>query len=152
MNMHGCFIVFGTEREPEVHLLGDGRLQQFQDRCRVSLSAPDSARAQARVYEMTFGQGAEVAFPCWILKATKYLATKYTGPHQERVRELAKRITAGVTYGPDEKPWPKGPTDGGTPDRIPQRPKPIRPDGGARISRDEIRAERHIRAIEGAQV
>jgi hypothetical protein len=145
MNMYGCFIVFGAERAPEVHVLGAAQLQQFQDRCRATLSAPDSARAQLHVYAMTFGEGAEVAFPCWILKSTKFLATKYTGPHQDRVRELAKAITAGVPYGPDEKPWPTDPTDGGAADRIPAQPKPVRPQGGAR-------AERQVRVMEGAQV
>lgn len=154
MNIYGCFIVFGTERAPEVRLLSETRIEYFWERCRLAESVTkDPHEARARVYHETFGAGAEVAIPCWILKATKLLATKYEGPHQERVRELAKRITCGLPYGPEEKPWPKGDgKDGGTKERVAPKPKPIRPNGGARITPAEIRAERQIRAIEGAQV
>lgn len=155
MNIYGCFLVFGREREPEVRLLNDNRIEYFRERCRLAATvAKDPETARMEVYRQIFGPGAEAAIPCWIFEATKLLAEKYEGPHQERVRALAKAITCNVPYGPPEKPWPKGgePKGGQKAALDPVKPKPRKPSGGARVSQSEIRAERQIRAIERAQV
>ena len=155
MNIYGCFLVFGAKREPEVILLNDTRIAYFGDRCRLaSTVAKDPETARMQVYRDIFGAGAEYAIPCWILGATKLLAERYEGPHQDRVRELAKAITCNRPYGPDERPWPKGgePKGGQKAALDPVKPKPRKPSGGARISPSEIRAERQIRQMEGAQV
>lgn len=155
MNMYGTFLIFGTSRAPEVHMLGEMALAHFNDASRIAANCRDPEQALTLVYAQTFGAGTEVAIPAWRPHALEFVVLNYKGAHAERVIELAKHLACGVPYGPQEKPWPrdKGGADGGQKAPIdPVKPKPTRPRGSANVSPSEARAEREIRQIEAAQV
>lgn len=156
MNMYGTFIVFGTERAPEVHMLGKTQMNYFDEGCRIArCRSSDPEQARTRVYEEIFGKGAEIALPAWMLQTLEFVVENYEGPHAERVIELAKHLACSVPYGPDEKRPGEGGVDGGQKVPIdPVKPRPRKPSGGAqaKVSRSEQRAERRVRQIEAAQV
>jgi hypothetical protein len=135
MQIYGSFLIFGADRAPEVHLLGETRMAWFSDRCDMaSKNARDPEQARRAIYAEVFGAGAEYAIPCWNAEAMTLIGTQYTGPHQQRVRFLAAAIALGKPYGGPEPGEKSDGPSGGTRERVPVKPKPSRPQGGARVA------------------
>ena len=124
MKLANCFVVFGQELPPQVHLLSDSARSLMDDRLRVA----DTDRKRFTAYAMTFGRGAQCALPAWSEECMVEVAQHYTGPHEVAVRGICAAIALGKPYGPPESRDDQG-NGGGT--KVPRRPIKPKPAGGA---------------------
>jgi hypothetical protein len=117
----GTYVVWGPEREPEVHTLDEPSYRRYRNW---------PARRGAVAIAAAFGTGMDTAIPAWSAGAMELIALNYEGPHQVRVRGLCAAILLGKPYG---GPEPGDGPQGGSKDRVPDQPKsPRGPHGGHR--------------------
>jgi hypothetical protein len=127
MKIQNCFVVFGEDIAPQVHLLTETARKLLDDRLRVV----DPHKA----YALTFGQGIQVALPAWSEACMIEIAENYTGPHATQLKGLCAAIALGKPYGPDTEGRP---TDGG--DKVPRRPVKPKPSSPARQQLSEVQS------------
>lgn len=126
LGITGSFVVLGAARAPEVHLLAPDSLRAFYERLALAARrCRDPEQGRANVYAITFGAGAEYAFPC-TTECMEFAALQYMGPYQQETRTLCARIALRQPFGPDAMPKDSGEPEGGLKVQS-EAPKPRKP-------------------------
>jgi hypothetical protein len=118
MNIIGCYLTGGKDRQPQTHFIGDGGIERLLSR--LSVDGPPIEKLREATYAEIFGKGTQFAFPCWEPEFMKLVALRFEGPHQDEVRRIAACCALGKPYSPD--------LNGGMGDHATLKPdKPIKP-------------------------
>lgn len=114
------YITVGTA-EAALHVLDDTTASYLNAGFSLAMKYN---RPLSAVYASIFGEGTRNAFKC-TPDMLEYLATQYTGLHEQRVHYLA----AAVLLGEPIEPPSSSDVDGGQPSVLPSDPPPMPPSG-----------------------